>query len=188
MQTLTQIFAAPGTWDLASPMRYFRLLSASAAVTVRVFAAGREVERAENVQAGYWFKWDQPFDRLSIDCGAGSYTIALADNQNGGYDRLAGDVGATIKTALSIVNRSFVNVAQVETALTTLNAGRAGLRFWNTSDANIYLGAPGLLVADAAIKLAPGEFWDEACAPGAVWVAIADGTGNKPLKIQELYY
>lgn len=187
MQTINQVFAADAPWELYMRMRFFRLMKSSAPVDVIVYSGGREVMRAIGVEAGYWFNRDEHFDQLRIECKAGNYQIAVAENQNGGYDRVTGDVGATIKTALSVVNRPFLTVGTAEVAITNQNPGRAGLRFWNTGATNLYIGGPGLVVADAALKLAPNESWDEACAPGAAWVAISDAAGGK-LKIQELNY
>jgi hypothetical protein len=47
------------------------------------------------------------------------------------------------------------------------------------------IGGPNLSLANAAIKLQPGDMWIEEDAPGATWYAISD-TANTPVQIQGL--
>ncbi|WP_375591979.1 hypothetical protein [Chitiniphilus eburneus] len=193
MQTYRQIFAAPGVWPLQYTGRYFRLMETSGGpVNVSVFGMGREVARATGVYAGYYFALPDGavFDRIDIESEyAGRVVIAVSPLADVGYDRVSGLVDARISTALSVINRPFVSIATTETLIVPGNPNRASLRLFNSGDKDIWIGGAGLVLADAAIKIAPGGLWVEEAAPGATWVGMAPtATGSTPLKVQEILY
>ncbi|XZG68891.1 hypothetical protein ACTSKR_09515 [Chitinibacteraceae bacterium HSL-7] len=185
MQTMQQVFADAGTWAMAIAMRQFYLLDCSGPVTVRFYRYGQEVARAENVEAGYWMRSGEGFERFEVDTGAGRVKVGVSASGEGGYNRTAGEVSAAIKGGAAVLNRPLLNVGTTESVAAVANGDRVALRFWNTGTTNIYIGGAGLSIADAALKLQPGDLWNETDAPAAAWVALSDAVGGV-LKVQEV--
>lgn len=93
MQILSQLVRVTrsgvvGVWDVSMAGRYFRLLDAGAAVSVIFYRDGREVGRADEIVAGFWYEAapSEAFDRVVMTTTASQFMRVLLANGRGGYD------------------------------------------------------------------------------------------------------
>lgn len=192
MQTLQQVFQNAGTWQQAMYGKFFILIDTANPVTIRLIRSGKVMYTASGVLAGFWTVTQEPFDYFEIDnaYAGGAVQIGISESEKGGYQRVGGKIDAKMISAQSVVNVPMKTVPQnTETQLCLANPGRASLRIWNNGTADIFIGAPGLNVVDAAIKLAPGDLWVETDAPAAAWVALQTASSTaQPVKVQEIIW
>lgn len=185
MQTIKQTLQAGQTWRVAQFAKFFQLFEASAPVNIRFLRQGKVVAEAEEMGAGFYSEPAEGFDSFEVTSTV-AQTIKIGHSDGtAGTARITGDVAATIKGASSVLNQPMLTVNTVEVLVATARADRIGLRVLNAGASTLYIGAPGLNVADAVIALQPGEIWLEHEAPGAAWVAISSQAGGT-LKRQEL--
>ncbi|MBB5190704.1 hypothetical protein HNQ50_001426 [Silvimonas terrae] len=190
MQTLRQSFTTGGTWNQATFARLFVLIDTPNPINVRLYnTGGKMIYEATGVEAGFYTVPEENFARFEIDnaYAGGSVKVGVSQSDKAGYNRVGGKIDAKMIGATSVVNVPFKTVGTTETALAAANQGRASLRIWNNSSSDVFIGAPGLNINDAAIKLAPGGLWIETDAPGAAWVALV-AAGTAPVKVQEIIW
>ncbi|QLG87596.1 hypothetical protein HQ393_04625 [Chitinibacter bivalviorum] len=191
MQTITNIFTDANPWFLGCFGYSFQLLDTSAPVDITLTRGNSPVAKARGVQSGFKLRQQKPFDGVIIEnAGIGSsVTIFVGSEVDAEYTRIAGLVDTRIKSAKTLLNKPMLNVAQnTETLLCAANDGRARLIVWNNGTADVYIGAPGLAIADAAIKLAAGDQWIEETAAACAWIVIHNNAAAQAIKVQEALY
>ena len=193
MNTQGYIYQAAGTWQQHLVGKYFRLLESGAPVTIHFFAKGREIQRCENVEAGLWIqrKDGDEFDRIEIDSSVSqAIKIATSNESGGGYDRTAGRVDAKLVSAQNLINTPKVDIPTGgnEVLLVPANQARAAVRFFNAGAKDIWIGAAGLNLVNACVKVGAGELFIEEVAAGAAWVGLCAVADTSVMKIQEITY
>jgi len=182
MQSYKQEVMAGIVWAIAAQENFFQLVECPAPVTVRFMDGGRVVAESEGVEEGFYCKL-AAWSRVEITSPVQQIIKVILSNGEAGSNRLAGSVRNLPKTADLIINRSGVAVNGTA-SIAVANRSRTVLRVLNTGPGFVALGAPGLKYSDAVILLGQGEMWQEAAAPGAEWVAVAQDM-ECVLKIQE---
>ena len=84
----------------------------------------------------------------------------------------------------SIANMVPVVVGEVATVLAAAASSRMGLRIRNVGEFPVAIGGAGIVFANAAFLIQPGETWNEDEAPGAAWYAICDAGGTAKINLQ----
>lgn len=89
--------------------------------------------------------------------------------------------------AATITDGAPVNVTAAAGVLVAASATRRGMRIRNVGVSPVAIGGAGIVFANAAVLIQPGEVWNEDEAPGAAWYAICDALGTAQLNIQEIF-
>ncbi|MBZ0105529.1 MAG: hypothetical protein K8H84_07840 [Sulfuricella denitrificans] len=183
MRTISNTFAGAGSWRLAIPGRYFRILNSSSPVDVTFFKNGSPGLKAEAVESGYYAIPREWFDGVEItSASAQTIKIGISDG-DGGYDSSVITTSALL--AATINDAAPVVVGVAATLLLAADTARMGARFYNAGAADVYLGGSGVTVANGAIKITPGSLWiEDNAAPGA-WYGIS-GTAAQSVRVQEV--
>lgn len=184
MQTFVQQVKAGQPWVLVSLESFFQLVQASAPVALRFMQSGKVVAEAEEVEEGFFFK-SAAWDRVEVRSDVDQIVKIIVSDGEAGTNRLAGRVRNEPVTANLLLNGQPVNVTSAGVVVAPVNAGRSVLRVLNAGAAFVALGAPGLEYENAVILLAPGEMWQEAAAPSAMWWAVTREGETSIIKIQE---
>lgn len=121
--------------------------------------------------------------RVPVDLAGGVVNVT-ADNV-GISNNDAAAVPMRAQALLTIVEGAPVAVGLVATSLSN-DATLRKVRFRNDhASAVVGIGGAGVTLANAAIKLQPGDMWEEDSAAGAHWYAISD-TAATPVQVQGL--
>lgn len=162
--------------------RMFMLISTSAPLDISFTRGGVSLdEEADDVEAGYKASPLDGFDGFTLTSAIGQTVKLGISRGQGDYNRSVGAVDATIVRATALTNVAEATVGVAESAVLAQLATRkfAIFRALPTNTQNIALGATGVVLATAAIVLAPGDVWREPDAPGAAWYAIAGAAAQK---------
>ncbi len=161
---------------------FFRVLEAAPTdLTLIFYAAGREVGRAENIEAGYAEKFAQPFDKVRISSATGGlieFVQRLGSNVS--YDKaptgnvnLNGLQGAYTQTQKTVTNAS--------ASMLAANSNRRYLFIQNNDSSGvIYVNLAGAAATTAnGIKLNPGAALEiQGYAPTGAIYAIGSIASN----------
>lgn len=164
IQTVTML--AGGRLQVDAPSRFFRIMEATASVSVFFYQQGKEVARSEGVRQGYAETFDQEFDRLVIINGATGQSIQFAARQSSeiAYDLPpVGNVNvvnvAGVMPSQSAATQAQRTVTNASAQLIAANAARSFLLIQNKSlTGTIWLNLAGAAATQAnGVKLEPGE-------------------------------
>lgn len=188
---------------------------AAEGVDITPMKAGQELRPLPNRQKAFKcnVEFDAVVLQAAVDCIVGlflSYTDVSLGFADGMLMKVAGDVsvindplnpvpvqiqeGSVTLTATNVgINNNLLTITDfVPVAAGTIAAVLVGdpsqkrLRIRNAhGSAVVCLGGAGVTLANAAVRLQPGDVWVEDDAPGATWYAISD-TDNATVQIQGL--
>lgn len=191
MQTTKKVMGAGSEWRQGSFGRYFGLLETGAPVTVRLMNGGRVTYEATEVESGFYTVPDEGFDEFQILSNYNQLVkVGVSRSMNAGYNRVGGSVDAKLVTAQNLLNTPKVDIPAggAEVLLVPANPARAALRLFNAGAKDVWIGAAGLNLVNACVKIAAGELWVEEVAAGAAWVGLCAVADNSTIKIQEITY
>lgn len=170
-----------GSYTFAGSGRYFRILSTAGNLDVSFFQRGSMKEQAMQIGAGYWSRFDQPFDRIDI-AGTGVVKFAVSEVE-GGYDAVSIIGGVSIAQAGSVSER--VVVANNPAVLLVAASGsRKRVIFRNLGGQSVYIGGAGVST-NSAVLLMPGDVFIESSAAGAAFYGFASAASS--VGIQEAF-
>lgn len=182
MSVINAAWGAGETKTFQEQARFFRLVTTVTPVDVVFYTAeGKELERAEGVEAGYSETFALPFGRVTIASAAAQTVKAFTRMASKvGYDRSAGSVVVTNLPAAQgayVNSRATVTAAGVSTLLPASSTRRYVLVQNNDPVIALRLTMDGVDPTIAqGIKIAPGGYWESPAgyAPTAAIKAIAE--------------
>lgn len=188
--TFSNSFAGAATWTLQTQGDYFRLVSSPTAVDLIFYRQNQQVATANGMDTGFYIQPVGGFDRVDVISNVAQTVKIMILTGDGGYDRFNVDITSAlanlaIAQAVTVNDPAPVSVGVAATALLAAASGRKGARFTNAGTVDVYLGGVSVTVANAAIKISPGQTWLENEAAPAAWYGIS-GTAAQSIKIQEL--
>jgi hypothetical protein len=173
MQTKTQLLSI-GRHHLTAPARYFYLMECATPIDIEfIMQANGGKETAEGIAQGYHFEAPDMLREIIVTTTVEQTIKWGYSNGRGGYDR----------TALIVLSPSTVaNVAPVTvtTAATLIVAGEATRRLLtlrNTGTDVLYIGGPGVTVANAAYEIQPGDMLEFSAPASAVYGIVPTTAG-----------
>lgn len=190
---------APGErYEHGGLARFFRVMEASAKMSIYFYNNGAEVARAEDVGEGFAETFQSEFDRFVIINGVTGQTIQVAARQSSeiNYDKTPqGDVNVigvvqVEPSQAGTVTQAAVAVNNASGVLLAANAGRSYLFVQNKSaTGTIWINLAGVAATQAnGIRLEPGESYELSglsCPAGDVR-AIGDIANNPDVVVLEL--
>lgn len=148
--------------EFAEAANFFRIMQASASLTVRFYAQGREVVAAEGVSGGYAEEFTAPIDRVVIQSAtAQQITFVMRLGSRVAYDAPPNGLVTVTNTA-----GAFDHAAHVVTSASgQLRAAKAARRYLlvqnNASSGDIFVRADGQpATAATGVKIGPGGSWE----------------------------
>lgn len=191
MRTYDKQFTAAGTAIFALAARYFRLMSVAVGqvVNVNLYRNGTIVYEAVGVETGFYSVPKEGFDRVEITTAVAQTVKFAVSDGFGGYDKttdavsVVGNVSVVPVAGGTIANGAAVAVGTAA-VVAAASGGRRAIYFRAapTNTDAIYLGSSAVTVANAAIKLNPGDTYIEDNMAAAAWYAISS-TAAQSLKV-----
>jgi hypothetical protein len=149
------------------------------------------IYEATDVESGFYTVPDEGFDQFQILSDyAQVVKVGVSRSEKAGYNRVGGSVDAKLVTAQNLLNTAKVDIplGGNEVLLVAANPARAALRLFNSGAKDVWIGAAGLNLVNACVKIAAGELWVEEVGAGAAWVGLCAAADNSTIKIQEITY
>lgn len=183
----TITLAANQRVEFVEPFDFIRVMDTTATVSLEFYRAGREIDEANGVTAGYSESWAEPCDKLAITNGTTAQTISVAtrlgsrveyDKPPTGNVSIVGtaQVIATMDGA-AVTTQTQPTVGTASAQLLAANGSRKAMILQNKSQtATVYLNLAGAAATVAAgLRVRPGETftWDQRVTKAQV-NAIAD--------------
>lgn len=170
MQSYTQTFTGPYTWELNVPGKFFTVLACNANVNIRLYKGGKRLDLGEitNIGAGIeigGFNSGVDFDRVQIDiAGADTVQVAIGNGQARYNRNVSNTVMLTNKQSQSgALANSAATVGTASAQLLAANTARQYLLVQNIGQSgNIFVtfGAAAATTT-TGIKIAPGGFYEQ---------------------------
>lgn len=188
MMSITFTLAAGETKEFNEVGDFLRVMSASGALDVEYYRAGRIVADADDVVAGYAEKFSEPFDRFTVGSVGGDTVHVMTRSGS----EVFFDATPAVNISLKAVNGAFENTQKTVTnasgQLLAGNALRRTLIVQNNDAAGIiYVTMDGSAATAAnGVKLTPGSLilLDVFCPVGAI-NAIGDIASNANVVVVE---
>ncbi len=186
MRTITQVFGAGESHRWAVVGSYFRLMEITAGnfADIRIMRMGSTRTEASQVDAGYSYKSPEDFDGIEIFCSTPCTVKFAVSDGSGTYDRTVGSVaisgGVQLLGGNTLANSAPVSVGTAAVVALSANTASKALYF-KAAEANtapVYLGSSGVTVANAVIRLNPGDIYIDDRLTGAAWYAISSAASQ----------
>lgn len=165
MQTYSQTFAAPTTWEMNVSGSYFTTLECSLSVNVRFYKGGKLLDLGEikgllaGLEVSLPAEGGAAFDRVQIDVKAGDTVKIGIGNGQARYNR--GQASVTVITNVQPQSALFDNQAKTVTnasaVLLAANAARQYLLVQNKdAGGNLFLSFGKAATAANGVRVIPG--------------------------------
>lgn len=203
----TITLAANQRVEFVEPFDFIRVMDTTATVSLEFYRAGREIDEANGVTAGYSESWAEPCDKLAITNGTTAQTITVATRLGSRveYDQPpTGNVSVMNTPSVSVTNTPSVTTtaaaaaavnqwqATVTSASQTIMNGTPGRRAFmiqnKSATGTVWLNLTGAAATQAAgVRLMPGETFtmDQRVPVGAI-TAIGDIASNAEVAVFEV--
>lgn len=169
MQTYSQTFAAPTTWELNVSGSYFTTLECESSVNVRFYKGGKLLDLGEikGLMAGLDVtlpaEGGAAFDRVQIDVQAGDTVKIGIGNGQARYNR--GQASVTVITNVQPKSALFDNqaktVTNVSAVLLAANAARQYMLIQNKDAIGaLYLSFGKAATAANGVRIIPGGYFE----------------------------
>ncbi len=203
MRTIEQTIQA-GVTPFGISGRMLRIITAANPVTVRIYSES-------GVADGYWCKPAGGFTKIEFIAGGATYVKAVLSDGESGLDvvTITNTLGVNVLntpavtvsgtpsvgiagTALVdevksgvLTDPAPVSVGTSATLLVSARAGRRCARFFNAGSDYVYIGSASVTVANGAVRVGPGQMWEE-CEGAAAAIYGISATPAQSVRIQEV--
>ena len=193
MRTITQVFAGGDSHRFAIVGSYFRLMEITypEVADIKILRMGATKTEAQQVDAGYSYKSPENFDGIEITCTNPCTVKFAVSDGSGTYDRTVGSVAISggvnitggsvdVGRAAALTGQSTIGVGTAAAIALAADAASKALYFKaaESNTAPVYLGNSTVTVANAVIKLSPGDLYIEDVTTAAAWYAISSASGQ----------
>lgn len=168
----TQAFGAGETKEFREEADFFRILSCTSPINVKLFRGGAILEEMDGVSAGYAERWKKPFDSIQITSPlAQSVQFVMRRGADVVYDIQSFNTPAPT----SAFTQSIQNITTASTTISAANSNRKYFAIHNTGANVVYINLSGATCTVAnGIAIQPGQYFVlDKQLPSGVITAIA---------------